>query len=69
MSFPFYYLWTDEYLGRSFCPEIAFNVVEIPCFIQVKYYFISQCSVDSGIEAWSLGPLSLQCFDTAGWVF
>ena len=23
----------------------------------------------SGIEAWSLGPLFLQCFDTVGWVF
>jgi len=23
----------------------------------------------SGIEAWSLGLLFLQCFDTVGWVF
>jgi len=29
----------------------------------------AQWSGRNGIEAWSLGPLFLQCFGTVGWVF
>ena len=29
----------------------------------------AQWGAPSGIEAWSLGLLFLQCFDTVGWVF
>jgi len=29
----------------------------------------AQWSASNGIEAQSLGPLLLQCFDTVGWVF
>ena len=37
------------------------------CFIVVL--LSAQCGGSNGIEAQSLGPLFLQCFDTVGWVF
>jgi len=31
--------------------------------------FLAQWGGPNGIEAWSLGLLFLQCFETVGWVF
>ena len=48
-------------------------------YLVVYFVFFSYCIYvvllsaqwggPSGIEAWSLGLLFLQCFDTVGWVF
>ena len=41
------------------------------CFSYCIYVVLlsSQWGGSNGIEAQSLGPLFLQCFDTVGWVF
>ena len=55
------------------------NSLDLVVFIWVYVVFFSYCryvvllsaqwGAPSGIEAWSLGLLFLQCFDTVGWVF
>jgi len=53
--------------------------LDLVVFICVYFVFFSYCIYvvllsaqwggPSGIEAWSLGLLFLQCFDAVGWVF
>ena len=41
-------------------------------FVFFSYWHVLLCAQwggPNGIEAWSLGLLFLQCFDTVGWVF
>jgi len=55
----------------------SLDLVVFICVYFVLLFFIlhyvvllsAQWGVPSGIEAQSLGLLSLQCFDTVGWVF
>jgi len=37
--------------------------------LHICYVIFSTVGGSNGIEAQSLGPLFLQCFDTVGWVF
>ena len=41
----------------------------IPLHTAYMLCYCQQWGGPSGIEAWSLGLLFLQCFDTVGWVF
>ena len=53
--------------------------LDLVVFICVYFVFFAYCIYvvlfsaqwggSNGIEAWSLGLLFLQCFDTVGWVF
>jgi len=59
--------------------ESTVHSLDLVVFICVYFVFFSYCIYvvllsaqwggPSGIEAWSLGLLFLQCFDTVGWVF
>ena len=55
----------------------SLDLVVFICVYFVLLFFLlhnvvllsAQWGGSNGIEAWSLGPLLLQCFDTVGWVF
>ena len=61
---------------------VHFTVHSLDLFVYISVYFVllffiliyvvlfsAQWGGPNGIEAQSLGPLFLQCFDTVGWVF
>ena len=60
---------------------VHFTVHSLDIFVFICVYFVlfsyciyvvllsAQWGGPGEIEAWSLGPLFLQCFDTVGWVF
>jgi len=59
---------------------VHFTVHSLDLFVLICVYFVllffvhvvllsAQWGGSNGIEAQSLGPLVLQCFDTVGWVF
>jgi len=56
---------------------VHFTVHSLDLVLFICVYFVffcvvllsAQCGGPNGIEAWCLGLLFLQCFDTVGWVF
>ena len=65
------YTWKIQRLHRSTIWSVEKKYFVIRYFSYCIYVVLlsAQWGGPYGIEAWSLGPLFLQCFDTVGWVY
>ena len=70
---------SHNFLWIGFCLTGPISLcVDLFVFVCICVFFVSYCIVvvslwarwggPDGIEAWSFGPIFLQCFDTVGWV-